>query len=403
MQNSWSFQQQPSNLTEENCDESIRNLLLNKKDLIAESFLNQLLNEEAVNVPGELADDEKNLIISRRVESRLHSMGSTLVLKLNPLMRSMLLYRENLQSEQELATISVKQVSLKEKCLIYRRMFFNFIDAVGCVCFKVSNRRFLGQLSEREVFILTMFVFATCKRSRSDGMLMLYVSGISSCGKSRLIENVLLKTAHQLVSSSKAEAGVGRFNVDSKNLILLHDVPVSHLFGCDNERVKSLARGEATVVKVHSSTQVIHPCFLLVTSNERLNSFNVPSANSRCLPVHLPSHAEAVGKKRIRKENYEAITSRFLEMHTHHVCHQEDVDLRNSDSFEKTHLILGLFDYVIQIMQKHEAGAFNSEHFYHYVISGLKKNYDLYSNTFECDKFSKSLLDLQSKYNVFQA
>ena len=374
MQNSLSFQQQPSNLTEENCDESIRNLLLNKKDLIAESFLNQLLNEEAVNVPGELADDEKNLIISRRVESRLHSMGSTLVLKLNPLMRSMLLYRENLQSEQELATISVKQVSLKEKCLIYRRMFFNFIDAVGCVCFKVSNRRFLGQLSEREVFILTMFVFATCKRSRSDGMLMLYVSGISSCGKSRLIENVLLKTAHQLVSSSKAEAGVGRFNVDSKNLILLHDVPVSHLFGCDNERVKSLARGEATVVKVHSSTQVIHPCFLLVTSNERLNSFNVPSANSRCLPVHLPSHAEAVGKKRIRKENYEAITSRFLEMHTHHVCHQEDVDLRNSDSFEKTHLILGLFDYVIQIMQKHEAGAFNSEHFYHYVISGLKKN-----------------------------
>ena len=173
MQNSLSFQQQPSNLTEENCDESIRNLLLNKKDLIAESFLNQLLNEEAVNVPGELADDEKNLIISRRVESRLHSMGSTLVLKLNPLMRSMLLYRENLQSEQELATISVKQVSLKEKCLIYRRMFFNFIDAVGCVCFKVSNRRFLGQLSEREVFILTMFVFATCKRSRSDGMLML--------------------------------------------------------------------------------------------------------------------------------------------------------------------------------------------------------------------------------------
>lgn len=105
MQNSLSFQQQPSNLTEENCDESIRNLLLNKKDLIAESFLNQLLNEEAVNVPGELADDEKNLIISRRVESRLHSMGSTLVLKLNPLMRSMLLYRENLQSEQELATI----------------------------------------------------------------------------------------------------------------------------------------------------------------------------------------------------------------------------------------------------------------------------------------------------------
>ena len=46
----------------------------------------------------------------------------------------------------------------------------------------------------------------------------------------------------------------------------------------------------------------------------------------------------------------------------HHVCHQEEGDLRNSDSFGKMHLVLGLFDYVIQIMQKHEAGAFNSEH-----------------------------------------
>ena len=46
----------------------------------------------------------------------------------------------------------------------------------------------------------------------------------------------------------------------------------------------------------------------------------------------------------------------------HHVCHQEEGDLRNSYSFGKMHLVLGLFDYVIQIMQKHEAGAFNSEH-----------------------------------------
>ncbi len=51
----------------------------------------------------------------------------------------------------------------------------------------------------------------------------------------------------------------------SKNAILHHDIEISKLFGVDSEKIKSMARAETTVAKIHSSTVTLPPLHLLYT------------------------------------------------------------------------------------------------------------------------------------------
>ena len=56
-------------------------------------------------------------------------------------------------------------------------------------------------------------------------------------GKSLLFENVVLHTAHQLLSSSSSsssDAGVGRFQTGSKNTVIFHDINIGTLLGAGN-------------------------------------------------------------------------------------------------------------------------------------------------------------------------
>jgi hypothetical protein len=53
--------------------------------------------------------------------------------------------------------------------------------------------------------------------------------------------------------------------VGSKNAILLHDIEIGKLFGADFEKIKSIARAETTVAKIHSSTVTLPPLHLLYT------------------------------------------------------------------------------------------------------------------------------------------
>ncbi len=56
-----------------------------------------------------------------------------------------------------------------------------------------------------------------------------------------------------------------RFDVGSKNAILLHDIEIGKLFGVDFEKIKSIARAKTTVAKIHSSTVTLPPLHLLYT------------------------------------------------------------------------------------------------------------------------------------------
>ena len=97
--------------------------------------------------------------------------------------------------------------------------------------------------------------------------------------------------------------------------VVFHDINIATLVGADVERVKSLARSETTVVKIHSSTTTVSPLFVFYTSNERLFKHSIPAMNNRGFSQSCPSQAEEVGKKRVSAENLEAVKARFLEMY----------------------------------------------------------------------------------------
>lgn len=141
------------------------------------------------------------------------------------------------------------------------------------------------------------------------------------------------------------------------------------------ERVKSLARSETTVVKVHSSTSTVSPMFVFYTSNERLFRHRIPAKYSvNGLPQTMDSQVEITGRKRISVDNLDAIKARFIEMLIHKTPQQNPSDLERCNTFERHHFIFGTFDRALSTMEKYNLSDFYSPYLPAYVLSGLSKN-----------------------------
>ena len=156
--------------------------------------------------------------------------------------------------------------------------------------------------------------------------------------------------------------------------VVFHDINIATLVGADVERVKSLARSETTVVKIHSSTTTVSPLFVFYTSNERLFKHSIPAMNNRGFSQSCPSQAEEVGKKRVSAENLEAVKARFLEMYVFKAPQQDRHDLERCNTFSRDHFILGTFNRALTLLEKYPVTAFHSLHLPAYVLSGLAKN-----------------------------
>jgi hypothetical protein len=78
-----------------------------------------------------------------------------------------------------------------------------------------------------------------------------------------------------------------RFDVGSKNAILLHHIEIGKLFGVDFEKIKSIARAETTVAEIHSSTMMLPPLHLLYTRYE-FASLSPLSLSSLLVPLSSP-------------------------------------------------------------------------------------------------------------------
>jgi len=384
-----------------------RHLLLNSKEMASEELVERVVHYIGPTLSPLLSADEKREELQKKCLAFVHDLSPQLNLKIGPLIKSYISRQFGVGIEDLLAEVRLPEMSLKDKAQMYSRMLNNFLGDASSISFACSNRQLLGKLLPVDLWFLTFFAFVTTRRSRGDNLLMLGCVGKSSVGKSLLFESIVLATGHQIISSSSShsgEAGVGRFQTSSKNTVVFHDINISTLVGVDVEKVKSLARSETTVVKIHSSTSTVSPMFVFYTSNERLFRHNIPAKHSSTgLSQSFSSQVEMAGRKRASPENIEAVRARFLEMLVYKTPKQAVSDLEQCGTFERQHFILGTFDKALSLLEHYQANDFHSLYLPAYVLSGLVKNHAFMESVMcgECSSNHQQRLDqLKEKFNV---
>jgi hypothetical protein len=254
--------------------------LLTKKDEFAENFLSNLMEHvrgklSSQGASSNLSPDEYRHFALNEAGELLHNSSIMLSHKFLPIIKTYITEEYNSAMHSGLATVTLPDEPIQLMAKRYFRCFKTFIESENCISFATGNKNFdaNSRVTLRDLFVLTLFAMVTCKRTKNDNMLQLILSGITSCGKSTLFENVLMQGAHSLAT----EGGCGRFDVGKKNVLLLHDINLRYLVGSpDTEKFKTLCRTETTNVKIHSTTITVPAIFLFATMNQRLQNHTYP-------------------------------------------------------------------------------------------------------------------------------
>jgi hypothetical protein len=367
-----------------------REQCLTTREINAEDYMYEVLNssiQEVLSKNAGVAADDK---LQRAVElalAKVQSSSIALGQKLQPLVKNFVAHQQNLLLESRFAKVKFPKLPLTKKVQIYERMFFRLFGDDQCVSFATNNSDWTGvpgegeKIAPRDLFFLTMWVMATCRREQGDHMLQLAVTGISSAGKSTLVENVMLDGAHNMAT----EEGVGRFNTGKKNLILLHDVDLHYLYsGADADKIRAITRAETTSAKVHSSVVQVPPMFVLVTSNERIQDHKVKEKamlGDHTISIVLPSQMILKNHNGKKQEEYlQAVKNRFLECHIRARPVQEESDLKMMGTFQGIHFVMATFPKIVQILEKYPVEMFFTPSLLYYCIEGLYLNLNQFCN-----------------------
>ena len=338
--------------------------LLSNKDKSTEDFLRQLV--DSLDPPAVASADETGRQWCDQAANRLSEISVTLSHRVAPLLQLLLNQKLNQSLTSTFGTLPPVQDSTQAMVKKYQKCFNTWVDSDDCVAFSTHNPRMLGTLHPKDVFVLTLFAFATCRRTKGDNILQLGIAGVSTCGKSTLFENPLVQGAHTMTN----EPGVGRYNVGQKNLIFLHDIDLKTLVNSrDTEKFKTICRSEVTVAKVHSQTVTLPPLFLLYTCNQRLMNHIFPAQKSNFLGRNFLSQVS--DPNGTRKESIQALQNRFLEAYCRRPPPLDPHDLPRSGIFQRHHFIMGTYARVMSILQRHSLDDFYSPTLAQYALMGL--------------------------------
>lgn len=381
-------------------ESSLIQSILSKKDLATESLLNCIIQEETEALSKNLSADERQNALIKKTQERLLEISTQLFIKLAPSVKT--LFSEANQFNSDLVCINIPAMDSKQKALLYLRMFNAIVDCPLTTSFNVINKRHLGNLSAKDLFILTFYAIVHCKRVKYDSLLQLYISGISSCGKSSIFESVILQNCHNFVTSyGSRSSGVGRFNTNNRSILFLHDISIrSLLSSTDLETLKAICRAEIVAAKTFGATCIVEPMFVVCTSNERLMKHTVYDTSK--WPILLESDAEQLKKYQSggQKSHLTAVQSRYIECTIFKRPSQLEDDIQSGSGFIKQDCTIGLFRKILDLMSKYNASDFASVYLYNYVIHALLKNASLYMNLFEADDVLPELNNLCAKYNI---
>jgi hypothetical protein len=360
----------------------IRAKCLSKKEIFSEDFVLQEIDacarETLEQYAGAPADENLQRVYDQAMD-KVRGLSVTLAHKCHSIVKQQLAHQQNLILDAKFAKTTFKDVPMARMVSFYKKCFFQLFDDDNCVSFETMDKTLGNKVNRRDLFYLTMWIFATCRREPGDHLLQLAITGISSVGKSTLVENVMLEGGHNLTS----EEGVGRYDTGKKNLLLLHDVDLDVLVcGPDADKIRALTRGETTSAKVHSSVTILPPLFVLITSNGRLLDHKVREKalmGSHEFTTVLPSKMTLSGPGRRRdEETVNAIKNRFLECYIRRRPENSQKQFQRLGTFKRIHFVLAMFVRVVHLLEKYKPADFYSEAIYFYALSGLKLNVDYF-------------------------
>lgn len=358
------------------------------REIVTETFLREIIDSLPVNPNSsavELARAWKE-----EAKKKIAEKSVTLSHRVQPIVQLMLEQKLASNIDKTFGTIQTLDHSVLEMSLKYTQCFDGWIDAEHCVSFKATNVRLLGKVNVKDMFILTYFVFLTCRRTKNDNILQLGIVGCSTAGKSSIFEACLMEGSHVTTN----ESGVGRFQVGNKPVLMFHDINVRTLVcSKDTEKIKTIARTEPTVTKIHGTVYTLPPLFLFYSSNERLMSHKFTSPIGKQIYNNKIYNSQVNGKT-VSDEALLAIQNRFIEAF---VRSPPPLDLPQSGGFQRIHAIIGLFRRVTRIMKHYEREDFVSTIMVQYILHGLCANCSKHTKITNCDG-SQVLLELVHKY-----
>ena len=313
----------------------------------------------------------------KEISYKIAQISPTLSHRLAPLLHHILTQKANSVLTESYVSVPVPESDLETTCSSFRVSFNSWVDAEDCVSFQVKNEALLGALSAKDYYLLTLFSMATSRRAKGDNMLMLGCTGISSCGKSTFIESTLMEGSHVYTP----DAGVGRFDVQSKVILFAHDVPIDTIVtGKDSDKFRTLCRSEPTVAKTFGSTVCIPSVWVCFTSNQRLLEHTFHVQEGQFLSRVYPSQACAKpGAKRTKKELVSAMQNRVCEMFIRKKPPLDVKHLPRNGTFQRQHLIIGLYRRIVDILSDKLPCEFYSNMICMYTISGLCKHFKTFS------------------------
>ena len=405
--------------------------LLTDKERIIETFFHDLLSLQSRDSNGDGVDvmdeaDEQALLAE--AEDKLADASILLSHKYSGLLKALLSRKHQADFETAYSKIPTILTSGLNLGVVYNQCFNTWIDSPH-INFATGNKMLLGNLSGKDCFILHLFAFATCKRAKCDDCYALSITGKSSVGKSRLIEDVLQQSSF----TYNCDKGVGRFSVKNRPILLYRDVDLEVLIkGPDATKFRTICRSETTSVKIHSSTVVLPALWVLITSNQRVNNHTfeievvVPApqrehpiastSNNTKLARHsffqshwnkqlthnkqsspgdtttqfvvttkrevFHSQLELPGTKRERlDESLRAVRNRVLEAFIKERPDISSAPLPSGAIFQRGHFIVGVFERIVQIMKLYNVQDFHSPMLVSYILTALCDNFSFYKRT----------------------
>ena len=150
-----------------------RRLLLTAKDMASEVLVEKVVAFVNQGLSPLMTADERKEELQKKTISFISGLSPQMSIKTTPIVKSYIAQMFGSDLDDLLGEVRLPEMSLKEKTLIYTRMFENFFDHSRCISFAATNKQLLGDLDPADVWFLTFFAFVTVKRSRGDNLLML--------------------------------------------------------------------------------------------------------------------------------------------------------------------------------------------------------------------------------------